>query len=88
MLFSGSLPRFSGMCLASFAPRVRRNLRRSQVGRLMFSHTYPYRDALALQTNSACVAAGADSCSAQPEDGAELVATLVATKEALTSFAT
>jgi hypothetical protein len=36
----GSRPLFSGTHLASFAPCVHRNLRRSQVRRLMFSRAY------------------------------------------------
>jgi hypothetical protein len=42
VMFSGRIPRFSGPRLASFAPRVRRNRRRSQVWRFMFSRTYSY----------------------------------------------
>lgn len=41
-MFSGRMPRFSGRHLASFSGSVRRNLHRSQVGRLMFARTYSY----------------------------------------------
>jgi hypothetical protein len=46
-LFSGRMPRFSGTHPASFVPCVRRNLRHSQVWRVMFSRTYIYES----QTN-------------------------------------
>src|SRR3954452_1343209 len=36
------MPRFAGTRLASFAPCVRRNRRRSQVSRMMFSRAYTY----------------------------------------------
>jgi hypothetical protein len=41
-MFAGSHPRFSGTHLASFAPSVRKNRRRSQVWRVMFAR--PYRE--------------------------------------------
>src|SRR5262247_1201498 len=41
-MFSGSMPQFSGLRLASFAPSVRSNLHCSQVSRPMFSHPYTY----------------------------------------------
>jgi hypothetical protein len=56
-MFSGRMPRFASTHLASFAPCVRRNLPRSQVGRLMFSRAYIYH---ALQ--------GADTCATDLQD--------------------
>jgi hypothetical protein len=44
-MFAGRMPRFSGTYLAVFAPSVRSNLPRSQVGRSMFSRPYIYRRA-------------------------------------------
>jgi hypothetical protein len=40
VMFSGSMPWFSGMCLASVSRSVRRNWRYSQVRRVMFSRPY------------------------------------------------
>jgi hypothetical protein len=41
-MFSSSLPRFAGICRASFALCVRSNRLCSHVGRSMFSRTYSY----------------------------------------------
>ena len=42
MRFAGKMWQFSGIPLAAFAPSVRSNLPRSQVGRSMFSRAYSY----------------------------------------------
>ena len=41
-MFSGRIPWFSGMHLASFAPCVRKDRRGSQVGHRMFARAYNY----------------------------------------------